>query len=114
MLNDVIKFPRPHVRGLMRYARKLARWNGHELGRWRSYKKWPWTKDAFCSHCGALATIETKTVDWKKALGHTKAKGLSVLVEPAVDFLTNEPSVSGDALDAKCPNPDAPKRSRGK
>jgi hypothetical protein len=109
---SVVQFPRDHVRSLMRNARSQSHWYGHKLGRWQTPKSWPWIRDAYCTVCGAMARIETKNPDGRRLLDHTNAKGLAVLESPAEDFLTNEPSVYGDALTQHCPSPDAPRKPR--
>jgi len=108
-MTNVVKFPRDHVRTLMRNARKQARHQGHELGRWLPISKgWPWIRYAYCLECGAFASVETKTIDDQKFSDHFDAKGLSVLLEPAQSLLTNEPNIKGNALLDQCPSPDPP------
>jgi hypothetical protein len=98
VVGNLTRFPREHVRDLMREARAQARFRGHKLGRWRPRdKSWPWVRDAHCTVCGAMARVETETT-------------LSTPEGPL--DLAGEPHVEGDAVIAACPSPLAPPRKR--
>jgi hypothetical protein len=112
-MQNVVRFPRDHVRKISRNARELARQQGHELGRWLPPSKgWPWMRYADCVECGAWAALSTKSINYQKIGDHIEGRGLTVLQEDASPFLTNEPSIEGDALLYACPAPDAPHHPR--
>ena len=107
--SNVVGFPRDHVRTLMLVARTQARSLGHDLGRWAAPPKaWPWVRYAYCKECGAYAKIESKSIDSKKLSDYLAAKGSAALLKNARSFLTDEPSLDGDALLEACPSPHAP------
>jgi len=67
--------PRQHLRRLMRFARRTARWHGHSLGPWRQQQGSPfWRREAECKKCGAIAFIESE-VDPAKFLGDAELIG---------------------------------------
>ena len=71
--STVVKFPRNNVRELMRYARRLAQWHGHSLGRWRTNQGWPWMREAPCTRCRASAIVETKNLLAPEPISHGEA-----------------------------------------
>jgi hypothetical protein len=105
----VVRLPRENVKDLVSQAERASNFNGHPLGRWHTYESCPWVRQTWCQRCGAVARVESKSINDQRLGDHIDAKGVAaVLNSPAADFLTNEPRAWGDALTHKCPSPHPP------
>ena len=78
-MTKITKFPRMHIKALLRDARAAARFNGHELGRWHTYDSSWAIREARCKACGALARVDGRNPHFK-----------------------SEPTAFGDAMTQAC------------
>ena len=105
MTTEPVEFPRRTLLSLKREATRLAKHNGHyTLGPWRFLADSPdATYIRECRLCGMPVMIRTRALDYERLCRHTKAKGITVLHEPASEFRTHEHHFDGLAYFEQCP-----------